>query len=645
MAPCAPAAGGGAPAADPGGPAEQEQAEGGIDASRIRQMFDHFDRSGEGFLTLAQFKAALHTMGMDRVFSESDMDTIVMVADYNGDRKIDFQEFVAFTTRMLSSGAQEGEEEECGSNVVSGKLQASATPRTPSKGSLSDGEGGAAERGLSVEANLRRQLIEARERAERAEESLAQAQRSAEAALKRAKEAAGDAALQAERQFEEEMEASTTFWCDIARTSATPRLSQCLDLDAAELLGNGKYGFVFRSQRSDDGQPVVVKLLGLRWAHVAAKEWGRARDIGEHPNLVRYSEVMLHADDDKVILNLLSTAQRQGRLQNRVKRQSFPDRYICFMQEFMNRGTVQDWMDKHILLPGGLFATLRCVAGALAHMHSCGVTHNDIKPENVMLKQEEGAGPRADVTAKLGDFGLAVRSKDRSTDFAQLGMTVLCMVTGEHFGSRKFAPELVDRLVAEVAAVVRDAVADEKPSEGGRSVGLALAQLPRLLRQIWAGEVDMKDVRDLPALRGWGFSDGECLPPGPSGGYPGAADGAGGTECARAAEVPPLTARSLDGGKVLETALLSARRVRASVEAASDAAPGHRGAPPRAGAAAEPPEGAGSEAPTSKRGSKSSTSSAPTGKRGSKSSSFSVPVSPEAQQAAMRAHLQSMVQR
>jgi len=235
MAPSAPVGGGGAPS-NPGGAAEQDEAGGGIEASRVQQMFDHFDKSGDGFLTLAQFKEALHTMGMDRVFSESDMDTLATVADTNGDSKIDFQEFMAFTNRMLS-----GDEEEGGSVAVPGTLQAANhTPIVSSSlGSLFDDEGGPEERGLSVEANLRRQLTEARERAERVEESLAQAQRSAEAALKRAKEAAGDAALQAERRFEEEMEASTSFWCDIARTSATPRLSQCLDLDAAELLGNG----------------------------------------------------------------------------------------------------------------------------------------------------------------------------------------------------------------------------------------------------------------------------------------------------------------------------------------------------------------------------------------------------------------------
>lgn len=616
-----------APSAAAEGPAEQdEEAEGGIEVSQIQQMFDHFDKSGDGFLTLAQFKAALHTMGMGRVFSESDMDTLASVADTNGDSKIDFQEFMAFTNKMLS-----GEVEQGVPAAVPGTSQAGAMTRAPSGGSLSDGEvgeGGSAERDLSVEANLRRQLIEARERAEKAEERLAQAQSSAEAALKRAKEAAGDAALQAERQFEEEMEASTSFWCDIARTSATPRLSQCLDLDAAELLGNGKYGFVFKSQRSDNSQPVVVKLLGLRWAHVAAKEWGRARDIGEHPNLVQYSEVMLHADDDKVILNLLSTAQRQGRLQNRVKRQSFPDRYICFMQEFMNRGTVQDWMDKQILLPGGLFATLRCVASALAHMHSCGVTHNDIKPENVMLKQEEGAGPRADVTVKLGDFGLAVRSKDTSTDFTQLGMTVLCMVTGEHFGSRKFAPELLDQLVADVATVVRDAVSDETSSGGGRSVGLALAQLPRLLRQIWTGQVVMEAVADLPALRGWGFSDGECLPSSPSGGK---TERPGGAECAAAAEVPPLTARSLDGDRVLETALLSARRARASVEAAGECAQPCQEAARAVSKASTTGSRAG-DVPSPNKGDTTVSASLP-------------PMDPEDQQAAMRAHLQSMLQK
>merc|ERR1739846_127579 len=118
----------------------------------------------------------------------------------------------------------------------------------------------------------------------------------------------------------------------------------------------------------------------------------------------------------------------------------------------MNRGTVQDWMDKKLLMPGGMFVVMQRVATALAYMHSMGVTHNDIKPENVMLHQEcQNDVESTEILVKLGDFGLATKSMNQSADFWQYGMTVFCMITGERFGARKYRPEHVEKFVAECA--------------------------------------------------------------------------------------------------------------------------------------------------------------------------------------------------
>merc|ERR1712176_1136221 len=106
------------------------------------------------------------------------------------------------------------------------------------------------------------------------------------------------------------------------------------------------------------------------------------------------------------------------------------------------------------LLPGGMFVVLQKVACALAYMHSEGVTHNDIKPENVMLHQS-GKGPESsEVVVKLGDLGLATKSQDRTADFWQYGMTMFCMVTGEKFGSRKYRLENVPEFLEEFKGTI-----------------------------------------------------------------------------------------------------------------------------------------------------------------------------------------------
>jgi len=304
----------------------------------------------------------------------------------------------------------------------------------------------------------------------------------------------------AEEMFEEEIESCLQFWRSVAQTSASPQLSKILDFDVIELLGHGKYGFVFKSRRRSSDEPIVVKLLSLRWAHVAAKEWSQAQLAKGCPHIVDYCEALLHVDENHAIQRLLQTCHERGHLSRSLA--AYPDKYVCLIEEFMNRGTVQDWLDQDLLLPGGMLKVMRSVASALAHMHQRLLTHNDIKPENVLLSQENEDDPRAEVTVKLADLGLAAKSRDRSQDMWQYGMTVFCMATGEKFGTRKFRLEEAPVFVAEV----EDAI-----SYSDGDTATPIRELPRILRGVWGvgEELQMKEVRDWPSLQGWSFFDGE----------------------------------------------------------------------------------------------------------------------------------------
>eukprot|EP00971_Amphidinium_carterae_P100894 1996143-Amphidinium_carterae.1 len=174
-----------------------------------------------------------------------------------------------------------------------------------------------------------------------------------------------------EKRHEQELESCHDFWRSVAKSSARCTLDQIVDLKSAKWLGNGKYGYVLRTHRKEDSREVVVKLLSLRWAHLALKEWHCSHLLAGHEHTVAFEEPMLHADDDKVIEELLKVGFEDGVLTAKTKRTSFPDRWICLVEEFMNRGTVQDWMDKGLLTLGGLVVVMHSVAAALAHMHSC----------------------------------------------------------------------------------------------------------------------------------------------------------------------------------------------------------------------------------------------------------------------------------
>merc|ERR1719460_321128 len=94
-----------------------------------------------------------------------------------------------------------------------------------------------------------------------------------------------------EKRHEEETEASLDFWRGIAK-NAILTIDQKVDLGSCEWLGNGKFGFVLKAKRIKDKRDVVVKMMGLRWAHLAVKEYEYGSTIGKHPNVVDYDDVM-----------------------------------------------------------------------------------------------------------------------------------------------------------------------------------------------------------------------------------------------------------------------------------------------------------------------------------------------------------------
>lgn len=501
-------------------------------ALKVRSLFDQFDADGDGWIATHQFKCALEQLGLGAQFSPQELEQLARVAESDHDGQINIKEF---TTWLYcgNDGATKSSSESLDSPPL--RVRASLPHISPDlqshglepTGLLAAPEGQSLSRTHRAHRPMRspvhRQVFR-RSRTPDLTDSRLVCQCSAlrsslDSAEARVKELEKSKA-RAEERFDEEHDALQTFWRSVAESSATPKLKQELELGTAALLGNGKYGYVFKCRRTGTRQLECAKMLSLRWAHVAAKEWNVVSLIGKHSNVVEYRNVMLHADTDHCIQKLLIAGQDSGQIQARTKKVLFPDRFIVLLLEFMNRGTVQDWMDKNVLLPGGILKTMRCVAAALAHMHKCRLVHNDVKPENVLLCQVDEKNPRAEVLVKLADFGLSEKSLDKSADFAHYGMTVLCMTTGEKFGHRKHHPEKLGTYVANVVAWTGESEG-RSWEQGNGSIRDALKEVPELLRHIWGvdgKQCNMAQVRDSPAIQNWHFFDGELLNPVPEAG-------------------------------------------------------------------------------------------------------------------------------
>lgn len=295
-----------------------------------------------------------------------------------------------------------------------------------------------------------------------------------------------------ERQAEERANGQLEFWQKVAHTSASGTLGSVVDLKSKELLGHGRCGFVLRCQLQDSSRPVAVKLIGLRGAAGAQREWQHTAAMGKHKNIAGVEQVLLHMDER---LELKKFLEQACRVPGKADREIWPTRYLCLVQDFANKGSLGDLLKQSALQISGIGSIVRQVASALAFIHSRKRVHHDIKPDNILLHDAGGQG----VTVKLGDFGLADLAQDLSRDNELFGLTIFCSVTQESF-------QKVDLNVVDEYAVRANRALKLLEVVGQRTACSKLEEvqkkLPLTMTRIFRSEVDMKEVEQLEWLQG-----------------------------------------------------------------------------------------------------------------------------------------------
>lgn len=198
--------------------------------------------------------------------------------------------------------------------------------------------------------------------------------------------------------------------------------------ECGSILGEGSFSQVRLATEISTGKKLAIKLLKLS-AEEAKKHLKEAEllECLSHKNIIRLVEFGFDADLVK---------------ENRTKKVSF------IATELANRGSLFDYVKASNGLSEQLSRTLFTqILESIEYLHSEGISHRDIKSENIFLSNN--------YECKLGDFGFATKAitdstycgssyymapeinlkkkyNCQATDIFSLGVLLFFMVTGKY---------------------------------------------------------------------------------------------------------------------------------------------------------------------------------------------------------------------
>ena len=246
-------------------------------------------------------------------------------------------------------------------------------------------------------------------------------------------------------------------------------------------LGEGGMGHVYEAVHGELGTHVALKVIADEHAHdpELAKRFlteARAASVVRHERIVRVLD-LFRADDDRAVIVMDLVDGQTLRAHERASR-----------------------------LPiGGVVQIMLDVLDALAAAHAAGITHRDLKPDNIIV---EPSG-----RAKVLDFGIAkvARSAPGVAARTRTGATI---GTPEYMSPEQISGGEADPRADLYAAgvVLYEALAGERPYAGANDFELMRAHLEAPIPRLRAARPEVPPALEAVVTRALAKAPGERFP-------------------------------------------------------------------------------------------------------------------------------------
>lgn len=149
-----------------------------------------------------------------------------------------------------------------------------------------------------------------------------------------------------------------------------------------KMLGSGQFGQVYLSEKKGR-DPVAVKKVYVPTSescNYALREFTKAIKL-DHKNLLKFYETFIQNDEG--------------------------DMYVISISEYCNHRDLEQYLVNNTLSNEQLLDFLIQIMEGINQIHSQGMIHRDLKPQNIFLKKEED-----NITLVIGDFGFLTNNDE-----------------------------------------------------------------------------------------------------------------------------------------------------------------------------------------------------------------------------------------